>query len=321
MKRRTFVGHTVRAALGVAAAELGRGMLPGGASDAFAQTSSSRAAACGYAAPGVQLYTVRDLAQRDPFGTLAALAKLGLQELELYGLDAITDGKLFGVPLAELKREIDGLGLRVPSAHIGGAFANNAGAAAAAEALGVQTLCVALPSEFSGPNGVVPAQSRAQLDMLAQGLDATGRELASHGIGFGYHNHHVEFLEVDGVVPFDYLMERTDPELVKIELDLGWLAVAGRDLNADLRRYAGRTLACHLKDYDPSRAGRLADGSPRPLQYLLVEPGAGNIDWREVLATMAETGVAHGYVEIDVSDDPLAAVERGHRHLQSVAAC
>ena len=309
MKRRELL----RSAAGVAAAHaLPAGWLLSGA--ACAQSCPSQAA-------GVQLYTVRDLLQRDARGTLAALRNLGLEEVELFGLDAVGDAGLFGLPLTELQKAFDDLGLRAPTAHVGGALTSTAAAARAANALGVETLIVALPSEFSatrdGRFTMVGAESLEQLDRLAERLNATARELATRGVSFGYHNHHVEFLEVEGQVPFDYLMANTDPDLVKIELDLGWLAVAGVDMHEYLLRYQPRVIACHLKDYAPE-LGRAADGTALPLQRALVEPGAGILDWQALLDTMAATGVRHGFIEIDVSDDPLGAVERGHRHLTSL---
>lgn len=305
MKRRELLGG----AAGVLAARA----LP----VAFMVSSAARAQRCGNRPAGVQLFTVRDPLQRDARGTLAALRDIGIEEAEGFGLDSVDAAGLFGLPLAELKKTLGDLGMHMPTAHIGGALTSNDAAARAANALGIQTLIVALPTEFSGPSGMVGARSIEQLDRLAERLTAAARELRTHGVRFGYHNHHVEFLEVDGEVPFDYLMANTDPELVQIELDLGWLAVAGVDAHEVLRRYRGRVLACHLKDYAPER-GRVPDGSAVPLQRQLVEPGAGMLDWQALLDTMSATGVRHGYIEIDVTDDPLGAVERGHAHLTSL---
>jgi sugar phosphate isomerase/epimerase len=303
LSRRTFIGGTAAGALAGASWLTGR---------------AAFGAQCLQRPPGVQLFTLRDELTRSPHDTLAALGKLGIRELELYGVDGVTDGRLFGISLADFKSVAQQNGLSLPSSHVGGALTAPAASAATAEALGITTLFVAMPTEFSsnrdGRSVHVAAQSLEQLDRLAERLNRAGGELRSRGITFGYHNHEVEFIPVDGEIPFDYLMTNTDPDLVKIELDLGWLAVAGVDLNGYLKRYAGRVLACHLKDYR-------GDASVEPIQRRLVEPGAGTIDFASVLETMNETGVAHGFIEVDVSDDPLGAVERGHRHLQSLRDC
>lgn len=109
-------------------------------------------------------------------------------------------------------------------------------------------------------------------------------------------------------------MSNTDPNLVKIELDVGWLATAGVDPVAYLRRHAGRVIACHLKDYNPE----IASDVP---QRKLVPPGGGTIDFAAVLEAMNETGVQHGFIEVDVSDDALGDVRRGHAHLQQLKGC
>jgi sugar phosphate isomerase/epimerase len=268
--------------------------------------------------PGVQLYTIRDALQRDPRAALAALREIGIREAEMYNLNGPESAAPFGMPASDFKRLLDDNGLQVPLSHVGGALANIPAIAEIAHTLGVTTLAVALPSEFSqmrdGRFAMVGAESLAQMDRLAERLNEAGREYKANGLGFGYHNHHVEFLEVEQTVPYEHLMANTDPDLVKIELDLGWLAVAGVDPVEYLHKYAGRVIACHMKDYAPG----IATDVP---QRQLVEPGAGSIDFAAVLAAMDETGVAHGFVEIDVSDDPLGAVRRGNEYLEELRAC
>jgi sugar phosphate isomerase/epimerase len=311
MKRRDFIRG---AAGGLLTAQMLPALLAG--STAAAQSCVRR--------PGVQLFTLREMLQSDPRAALAALHTLGIEELELFGVDALGDAGIFGMPLEAFKSLLEQQSLSTPTAHIGGALTNIAAAAQAASALDVSALIVALPDEFTdnrdGRFTMIGAKSIEQLDRLAQRLDATARELRAHGLDFGYHNHHVEFIELDGIVPFDYLMQNTDPQLVKIELDLGWLAAAGRNPAAYIDRYRERVIACHLKDYAPER-GRGANDEALAPQRALVEPGAGTIDWRPTLAAMDSAGVRHGFIEIDVSDDPLGAVERGHRYLQSLSSC
>jgi sugar phosphate isomerase/epimerase len=279
---------------------------------------SARAGGCAGPPAGVQLYTVRDALARDPRAALRELREIGIAEGELFGLNGPENTTLFGLSTTELKRALDENGIRVPISHIGGELTNAAAIGEIANSLGIGTLVVALPSEFSGTVdgrfAMVPATSRTQLEGLAEKLNRTGREYRAAGLKFGYHNHHIEFVPVDGVVPFDYLMSNTDPDLVKIELDIGWLAAARVDPVAYLRRHAGRVIACHLKDYDPTVVSDVP-------QRQLVAPGSGTIDFAAVLAAMNETGVRHGFVEVDVSDDPFGDVRRGHAHLEELKGC
>jgi len=279
-----------------------------------AGSQPARARGCSGPAPAVQLFTVRDALARDLDAALRSLREIGIVEGELFGLSGPESATLFGRSASDLKRAFDAAGIHVPFSHIGGDLNNAAAIGEIARTLGVGTVVVALPSEFSGPRGMIAAQSRAQLDALAAKLNSVSREYREQGLAFGYHNHHVEFMPVDGVVPYDYLLSNTDAELVKIELDIGWLAAAGADPVAYLRRHAGRVIACHLKDYAPA----IVTDIP---QRKLVAPGSGSIDFASVLAAMNETGVAHGFIEVDVSDDPLGDVRRGHAHLQMLKGC
>jgi sugar phosphate isomerase/epimerase len=305
MNRRIFISQSGAVA---ASSLLGRSLLG----------QPARADGCGGPPSGVQLYTVRDALDRDLGQALLQLRDIGIVEGELYGLNGAANATLFGMPAADVKRAFDANGIRLPATHIGGDLTNHGEIADSARALGVEAVIVALPSEFAGQVdgrfAMVPAKSRAQLDALAEKLNRAGREYRSRGLAFGYHNHHIEFMPVDGVVPYDYLMSNTDASLVKIELDIGWLATAGIDPVAYLRRHAGRVISCHLKDYNAS----IVSDVP---QRKVVAPGAGTVDFAAVLAAMDATGVAHGYIEVDVSDDPFGDVRRGHAHLQRLKGC
>jgi sugar phosphate isomerase/epimerase len=307
MRRREFLRRT-----GLAA-----GAALSGHALTFAQPVA-RADGCGAPPAAVQLFTIRDALARDPRAALGELGRAGIVEAELYGVGGPDGSTIFGLPVAELRRAFAAAGIRVPYTHVGGDLADPRAIAPVARELGIETAIVALPAEFTsqrdGRFQMVPAESRAQLDALAAKLDRVGRAYRDEGLTFGYHNHHVEFMPVEGITPYDYLMSNTDPALVKIELDIGWLAYAGVDPVAYLRRHAGRVVSCHLKDYDPT----VATDVP---QRKLVAPGAGTIDFAAVLRAMRETGVGHGFIEVDVSDDPLADIRRGREHLAALSAC
>jgi len=280
---------------------------------------ASRPAAAAECNPplGVQLFTVRDELRRDLRATLARLREIGFTQAELYGLSG-RENRLFGLTAAELKSAFAANALSVELSHVDGSLTNTAAIADFAAELGITTAIVALPVELGAARNdrlsVAPVKGLAQLDALAEKLDRTARDYRARGIRFGYHNHDVELLPVAGVVPLDYLMSRTDPDLVKMELDLGWLALAGANPAEYVRRYSGRIVACHMKDYD----ARIASDVP---ERKLVEPGAGAIDFGAVVAAMRDAKVEHAYIEIDVSADPLGAVANGYRYLKMLLAC
>src|SRR5690606_171177 len=142
---------------------------------------------------------------------------------------------------------------------------------------------------------LVGARSLEQLDGLAERLNRAGRAFSDQGLTFGYHNHHVEFRRVGDEVAFDCLWARTDHDVVKIELDVGWAAFAGADVVEILSRYARRVVAFHLKDVAATAAASAA------AQEAFVEPGAGVVDFAAILARGAAIGVAHGFIEIDIA--------------------
>jgi len=301
VNRRRFLGGSSVAA---ASAALGVGL------DAL--FSLARSADCAAAPPGVQLYTVRDALVRDLRGTLASLEKIGIVEAELYGFG---DGdRVLGVPPAQLRRLFDAHGIRLPFAHVDDAPELTPTIADIAHGLGVSTVVVALPREFMRAGRMVAPATRMQLDNLAERLNGLARDYRARGLGFAYHNHWMEFVETDGVLPYEYLIAKTDPGRVGLELDVGWAAFAGVDAADLIRRHGRRILACHLKDFDPAIA---ADANERKL----VPPGDGMVDFRAVFGAMSDAKVAHGFIEIDTADDPLAAVARGERHLQTLPAC
>ena len=75
-----------------------------------------------------------------------------------------------------------------------------------------------------------------------------GRGVEESGIQFAYHNHHFEFVQVEGKYAYDILLEQTDPKLVQMEMDLCWMNIAGQDPIEYFDRYPGRFPMVHVKD-------------------------------------------------------------------------
>lgn len=242
-------------------------------------------------APGIQLYTVRAALARDAAGTLESLSRIGYREVELAGLHGMT-------PQA-MRSLLDRFGLSAPASHVG-LSELRAGAQrvfADARALGVRYVVVPW----------LDASERTSISgyrTVARELNDLGRRASDAGLGFGYHNHDFELEPLDGVVPYDVLLEECDPGLVAMEMDLFWMAKGGGDAFRYFDRHPGRFRLVHVKDM--SATGEMVD------------VGAGTLDFTRVFARASQAGIAHAFVEHDQPADPIASARRSHAALRTL---
>jgi sugar phosphate isomerase/epimerase len=237
---------------------------------------------------GIQLWTVKSEAEKDLEGTLRKVYAAGFREIEFAGYygKAPTD-------LAKLMRD---MGFSLVATHSGaGDIAKNGDKIIAdAKALGLKYVVCSSP-------GVSPAKESLPWEERMKAVDLTdwkwnadlfnkfGKQVSDAGMVFGYHNHSAEFKKFDGKTAFDHLFAMTDAKHVKIELDIGWVAVAGVDPVALLYQYKDRVVALHVKDV----GARGADGKNPPSVAL----GEGTVDWKKVLGTAHANGVKHYFYE------------------------
>ena len=97
-------------------------------------------------------------------------------------------------------------------------------------------------------SGVSQAEGIKAYEEAAETLNRIGALCKQENIVFCYHNHAWEFEEVDGTKGIHRLAERTDPELVKLCVDVYWVHVGGEDPAEFIRRYKGRAVYFHFKD-------------------------------------------------------------------------
>ena len=145
----------------------------------------------------------------------------------------------------------------------------------------------------------VDPESLAQPQQVVGRIEAAAQAARGLGVRLGFHNHWTEPLPVDGSRTFLDLLRELPPELLWLELDLGWIWQAGADPAEELRRTRSRCPLVHVKDY-ASREGR--DDVP---------VGDGVVGYERVLPVALEAGAEWLVVEEDeVGDDPFGAVER-----------
>lgn len=156
----------------------------------------------------IQLYTLRTI---DALAVLPTLAAQGYEAVELY---ARPDDP------GELRHRLGDAGLGVCGWHVGLERFDSAfdEVVEQARVLGVPRLVV--PWAERPPN-------RAGAEALAERLTALRERVAAAGFPLGYHNHGHDLEPLaDGTVTLDVLAE---VEGLELELDLGWLWVAGSD--------------------------------------------------------------------------------------------
>jgi sugar phosphate isomerase/epimerase len=146
-----------------------------------------------------------------------------------------------------------------------------------------------------------------------------------HGIKVILHNHTEEFEELadSSQRPYDVILAETDPELVAMELDIGWAAVAGQDAVEMFRRNPGRYEVWHVKDIAGMAALEGMSIPERRRAATIAALGDGDLDYRPIFAQAELAGMKHYYVEQDTapqSGDSLAAAARSYQNLMQLLA-
>lgn len=242
----------------------------------------------------VQMYTLRDSVANDYLGTLRAVAELGYRAVEL-----VTVGSLGA---KALRQELDTLGLVASGIHTPLDRLEREPDKALEEVSILGATYAIVP--FTPPER---RKSGDDYRKLGEVLTTIGRKAQDHGLQLCYHNHDFEFERFGDATGLAIMLEEADPQLVKSELDVYWVAKAGFDPVDVLRGMAGSVPLVHLKD--------MADTPEREF----AEVGQGTLDFPAILAVGDEIGVEWYVVEQDVTKrPPLESVGMSLEYLRSL---
>jgi sugar phosphate isomerase/epimerase len=283
---------------------------------------------------GLQLWSVAKLLEKDLTGTLQLIAQNGYKEVELFGpypfstqkdkdsWGAITpmlgfsQSGYFGRTVKDLKVILDNNGLRTPAMHVGlDTLRNKLGETAeAANTMGQQYAGIA----------AIPEEERRTLDdykRIAEEFNAIGEKAKKLGIRFYYHNHGYGLKELDGKIPFEIILERTDSSLVFFEMDIFWTMAAGADPIKYLDANAGRYKLMHVKDM--TKQVHFSGDGGNPKQWIelfpfITDAGSGIIDFKTILSHAKKSGVDHFILENDVMTNPQESLKNGYRYVSSL---
>ena len=262
---------------------------------------------------GLQLYSVRGLMKEDFAGTLQKVAAIGFKEVEFAGL--------FDQSPKDVKALLDKYGLTTPSSHVDWNTVETKLPATleTAKALGQEFIIVPYVGEVE----------RKQPDIWKKAVDLfnkAGKECQNAGIQFAYHQHGFEFVPSEalgGKLPYDYILESTDPALVKMELDICWTVAAEQDPVAYFNRYPGRFPLVHVKDWlkdgSPGAAWAGALGQGTKFTGQMTSVGAGSIDWKRIFSQADKAGIKHYIVEYDNPKSPLDDLGASYTYLRNLS--
>lgn len=260
---------------------------------------------------GLQLYSVKDVLDQDLKGTLQKLADIGYKEVESYpGIG----GHYYGMEPKEFSNMLNDMGMTLVSSHFGsGSYDGKAATWHEATMLSGFEELVSKAAE-TGQTYLTCSwmdeslrKNPEDLKRTAALFNKTGEICKESGLKFAYHNHSFEFEKVGDHVLFDFMLENTDPELVLYELDMYWVAAAGKDPVAYFDKYPGRFPLGHVKDMSKK------DNTKN------VVIGTGTMDYLKILKAAEDAGMEHFFVEQEsFVQPPLEAMEENYNYLSTL---
>ncbi|MCX2720262.1 sugar phosphate isomerase/epimerase family protein [Lentiprolixibacter aurantiacus] len=280
---------------------------------------------------GLQLFSIPLPLEQDFEGTVAMISGMGFRELELYGpypfsaqsnktrwagitpMLGFSGSGFFGLSQSRFKAVLDANRLRVPAMHTDLDTLENHLEKLAESANYLGAKYVILPA--------IPEERRQNLDgykAVADSFNTIGRRARELGIRFAYHNHGYGLSEMEGEIPFELLMERTDPNAVFLEMDLFWTIAGRADPIAYLKKYKNRYRLMHVKDMAQLKHFE-GDGGDAA-QWIALFPnmtsaGSGVLSLPEILSVARKNGVKHFFVEQDMAKKPEVVLKKSLDYL------
>jgi sugar phosphate isomerase/epimerase len=244
---------------------------------------------------GLELYAVRNAMAKDPERTLAAVRAIGYSDVEL-----LWSFGNFGRTTAQVRAALANEGLRAPSAHM------SAAAILVGWERSLETAKL-LGHEYLFVPAFTPDTERSLDDWIewADRFNAAGAAARRAGIWLGFHNEPDHMKPIDGKVPYDVFLERMDPSVVRLQLDVGNMLMGGGNPMQYLEKYRDRYWSFHLKDVVPDRSRD-------------TELGRGTFDFKRFLAAVPDIEKKPCYVEHESARDELASARVNFQYLRQL---
>jgi sugar phosphate isomerase/epimerase len=255
---------------------------------------------------GIQLYSLRNELPKDVEAVLAQIAKAGYSFVEGYGYSE-KDG-YFGLTSEKFKTLLDKYKLTSPSSHF------DFGVWEKTQDDSILTSYIksakALNQSFITIPHINPAifKNADSAKAFAKKLNRAGQIVNEAGFKLGYHNHDIEFFDLNGTTGYDILLEETDPKLVDFEMDLYWVIRAKKDPLKYFKDHPGRFTLWHVKDMRKSN------------KTLNTEIGNGLIDFGPLFKNAALAGLKYPIMEQENFEiDPFESINKSALEMQKIS--
>ena len=257
---------------------------------------------------GLQLYSVREDMNKDALGTLSQIKSIGYSHVESAGYNK---RQFYGKSKDDFKMILEDLGLKMYSGHT----ATGIGTGKDSYNMSYNWEAVCEDAAFMGQKYIVcgwfAPDERKTIDdykRIAQLFNKCGEKSKEYGLQFCHHNHDFEFFLIDGIVPYDILLNETDKNLVKFELDHYWTQKANVDSIQLMNKHAGRFPIWHIKDMDntPSKS--------------FTEVGSGIINYTSIFTSKAKKYMDLYFIEQDSNHkgSPLQSIDISFKNLKKI---
>ncbi len=256
---------------------------------------------------GVQLWSVREDMNKDPKGTIEAIAKMGYREVEPFGFDG---GKLFGMSYDDFSKLLKDNGMSMPSTH---SMMTSKAYDESKKDITDDTKKIIDNAAKYGVNYLIAPymadDDRKKIGTMVDMFNAAGKYAKKAGVRLGYHNHDFEYTQKasDGRKIIEWLLHETNPGDLAMQMDIYWVAFAQYNALDWFKLYPGRWELCHAKD--------LANSEKRES----IEVGDGVIDFKSIFQKSAQAGLKHFVVELEhYKTTPLEGIKKARTNLLKV---
>ena len=263
----------------------------------------------------IQMYSLRQDASKNLYGTLKKVKELGYDGVEFAGL--------YGHTAEEVRDMCADIGLVPISAHV--PYVDML-----ADPEGVLSQYATIGCKFVVVPYLVP-EHRPDSDNFPEvikNIAMIGGVANKLGLTLLYHNHDFEFMKLNGKYALDVLYEEVSADLLQTELDMCWVNVGGEDPVEYLLKYSGRSPIVHLKDFEGEKSEDMYEligiekkAPTRPANFEFRPVGSGKQNFPAILKAAEKAGAEWVVVEQDQPSmglTPMECATKSREYLKSI---